>query len=105
MGCVRTMFKRLRDMVGVLRWFFGRGDLGLVGESGDRVKAGFKLTQDIRQLEGLGFHVFGASENREYEVSDRAINLSVAVIRIIRKDNAGIFNLDGGRGSAESQEE
>jgi hypothetical protein len=81
------------------------GDLGLVVESGDRVKAGFKLTQDIRQLEDLGFHVFGASENRKYGVSDQAMNLSVAVIRIIRKDNPGIFNLDSSRSTAQSQEE
>jgi hypothetical protein len=81
------------------------GDLGLVAESGDRVKAGFRLTQDIKQLDDLGFHVFGVSENREYNVSDKPMDITVAVIRIIRKSNPGIIDLSTCGSRAESQEE
>lgn len=87
-----------------LQFLHDWGDLGFAAESGDRVKAGFELTQDIRQLEDLGFQVFGASESRKYNVSDMPMGLSVAVIRIIRKNNPDILNLDTCKSAAESQE-
>lgn len=59
-------------------------DIGPVAESGDRVRAGFQLSQHIRELEELGFGVFGFSETRPFRMGDKKVPISVAVVRVAR---------------------
>lgn len=68
------------------------GDIGTDFEAGERVKVGFELTQEIKRLDEHGFYVFGTTQVRPYRISDKPINMSVAVIRIIRKTSPGILN-------------
>jgi hypothetical protein len=70
------------------------GDIGMDVEAGDRVRFGFALTQDIKHLEEQGFFVFGAVQERTYVVANKPSEMSVAVIRIIRKTNPSILKIE-----------
>ncbi len=65
-------------------------DYGEVGEDltmSDKVRVGFELTQEINKLDASGFVVFGASQPRAFKAGNGSLELSVAMIRVIRKDN------------------
>jgi len=79
------------------------GDLGSVVGSGDRVKAGYELTRDIKRLEDLGFYLFGGSQNRKYQVSGQTMNFRVAVIRIVRQGSPGIIRSDVSKREGDSR--
>ncbi len=68
------------------------GDLSSDFGSYDRVKVGYELTNDIKQLENMGFWVFGGIENQElkggiYEPS----NWKIAIVHVIKSTNSLII--------------
>jgi len=70
-------------------------DIGSDLGPGSRVETAFKLSQTIKELEKLGFFVFGAREVHEvtggYEASPS--DWPVSIIRVVRKSNPEITAL------------
>lgn len=93
MELIRWLLQNLHD------W----GDLGFTVESGDRVKAGFELTQYIRNLEDAGFHLFGTVENRKWGVADHTVDLCVAVVRIVRQSDSETVRLGTQEGNPDGE--
>jgi hypothetical protein len=69
------------------------GEFGEETEMGERVKAAFALTQDIKRLDECGFYVFGALQERTYKFTNNPIDMSVAMIRVIRETNPDIVRI------------
>jgi len=67
------------------------GEFGEDLEISARAKAGFDLTREIEELDESGFAVFGASQTQAFKAGDGSLNLSVATIRVVRKENSNIL--------------
>jgi len=69
------------------------GDIGSELGSGRRTEIAFRLSQEIKELEELGFLVFGAREVHEMTggYSAATSDWSVTMIRVLRKDNPEIM--------------
>jgi hypothetical protein len=72
------------------------GDLGDVLEAGGRVQTAYELTTSLQELEEAGFFVFGGREVQLLEGGAKAepSNWPVVVMRVLRKDNQSIMNID-----------
>lgn len=72
------------------------GDLGDVLEAGGRVQTAYELTTSLQELEEAGFFVFGGREVQLLEGGAQAepSNWPVVVMRVLRKDNQSIMNID-----------
>ncbi len=69
------------------------GEIGLE-ESGQKVSVGFELNNSIKEVENMGFWVFGAREIRVLECGDNSpSDFTIAILRVIRNDNIEIVNL------------
>jgi hypothetical protein len=67
-----------------------------INEHHQIAELGFNLTKDIKEIENLGFFVFGDSR-RSRMTNDNKVDLGVwkiATIYIMRKDNPNIINMD-----------
>lgn len=62
-------------------------------ESGERVRAGFGLSQRIRDLEHLGFCVFALPAKQTVKFDKRDEFWSSGILAIVRNSNAGITEL------------
>jgi hypothetical protein len=83
-----------KDELELLRGFMQTlqdlGDMGDELEAGARVEVGFDLTQDIKNLEGHGFWVFGVRRRQTISFRDGPTDMSVAVVRVLRRTNPTI---------------
>ena len=77
------------DFLEVIRdWVDIGNDLG----PSSRTETAFRLSQTIKELDELGFFVFGAKEVQEMTggYSENPTDWSVSIIRVIRKTNPEI---------------
>lgn len=58
--------------------------------AGARVEAQFEITKKIRELDQLGFWVFGMCQDRKVNVMGQSLECPVFVMTIVRKTNPGI---------------
>jgi len=67
-------------------------DIGSDMDPSDRTEMAFRLSQNIKELEGLGFYVFGAKEVQVMTggCSESPMNWPVSMIRVVRKTNPEI---------------
>lgn len=66
-------------------------DLSSDLEAYDRVSIGYKLTNEIKKLEQIGFWVFGGTENQELVGGDLAdSNWKVSIVQVLRATNDSI---------------
>jgi len=70
------------------------GDLGGDMEYGERVEAGYNLSQDIQTLEEKGFVIFGKRETKKLKISGVEGYWEIAVIRILRNTTPIIIKVD-----------
>lgn len=70
------------------------GDMADELEAGARVEVSFELTQDIKNLEERDFWVFGKREQRTIGFRDGPMDMSVAVVRVLRKTNPSIQRIE-----------
>jgi len=62
-------------------------------EIGERVKITLSMGSDIQQLESNGFFLFGRLHNKKYRgARNNIITMSVAMIRILKKENESIIS-------------
>jgi DNA-binding HxlR family transcriptional regulator len=66
------------------------GDMGNELSPGDRVEAAFNLTQQIEELEKLGFWVFGANEKQLLVANGENSSWTMAIINVKRQTNKEI---------------
>jgi hypothetical protein len=73
-------------------------------EPTDRVGIGFSLTQSLRELESVGFFVFGGREVQLLEggVQTEASDWAVSIIKVLRKDSKDIIHVKLGEQSTEN---
>jgi hypothetical protein len=71
------------------------GDLSGDLETSDRVQTAFSITESIRELEELGFFVFGGQEVRILEggIQPEPSNWPIAILRVLRKENQEIIKM------------
>src|SRR6266508_2840767 len=69
-------------------------DIGGDMEYGQRVEAGYNLTQDIRTLEEKGFVIFGKRETKKLKIHGVEGYWEIAIIRILRNTNPTIIKID-----------
>lgn len=85
------------------------GDIGNDLEPADRINTAFNLTQSLRELEAVGFYVFGAKEVQFMEGGNQTepSNWPVSIIKVLRKDNKEIIciNLDGQETESHQQDD
>ena len=63
-------------------------------EPGERVRQSFEFTQKLKELDEVGFVVFGTREKRAVRVADKVVpDWSVAIIRVLRSTNQAIVHL------------
>jgi hypothetical protein len=62
-------------------------------ESGERVRAGFGLSQEIKELEAQGFCVFARPARRRMKFDEKEELWPMAILAIVRKSNPGITEL------------
>lgn len=81
------------------------GDLSSELEAGDRVKAAYRLSTLIRELEEAGFWVFGGREVQRLEGGVSApSSFPVAILRVARATNPEIIPVDLRTEAAEVQQ-
>jgi hypothetical protein len=69
------------------------GDIGDTIESGERVRTGFALTRDIKELEQHGLWVFGARTSQKVNIKDEVVTWPVAVLRLVRASSGKIITV------------
>jgi HNH endonuclease len=79
------------------------GDLGGDMEYGERVEAGYNLSQDLQTLEEKGFVIFGKRETKKLKISGVEDYWEIAIIRILRNTNPTIIKIDLSQLSNESK--
>ena len=79
------------------------GDLGGDMEYGERVEAGYSLSQDLETLEEKGFVIFGKRETKKLKISGVEGYWEIAIIRILRNTNPTIIKIDLSQLSNESK--
>ncbi len=83
------------DLVGdFLQTLQDWGDLWSDLDSADRVKAGFSLNEQIKNLEKAGFWVFIGKRSQVYFINNEISEWQIAVVRVIRQTNTEIITLD-----------
>jgi hypothetical protein len=70
------------------------GDIGGDMEFGERVEAGYNLTQDVRTLEEKGFVIFGKRETKKLKIQGVEDYWEISIIRILRNTNPTIIKID-----------
>ena len=72
------------------------GDLSSDLEAGDRVRAAFRMSTILREMEQCGFWVFGGRETQRLEGGfSSAAPFPVAILRIVRDTNPEIVRAGG----------
>lgn len=90
---------RSRDEFDLVAGFFQAvqeyGDMSDIFEAGDQVRAGFEVSEVLKELEAAGFWAFGAREVRRL-VGGRgpARTWPVAIIRVVRATSPEILKVD-----------
>jgi hypothetical protein len=81
------------------------GDLSSDLEAGDRVKAAYRMSTLVRELEEAGFWVFGGREVQRLEGGvGPPSSFPVAILRVARATNPEIMHVDLRAEAAEPQE-
>jgi hypothetical protein len=80
------------------------GDLLTDLEAGNRVRTAYRLSTLVRELEMVGFWVFGGQEVQRLEGGTGApTSFPVAILRVLRATNPEIIRVDFRAGAAETQ--
>lgn len=69
------------------------GDLLSDLESGARVHAKHALSQELNDLQDIGFWVFGGMIPRKIKLGDEITTWRISVLRVLRSDNPGIIKV------------
>lgn len=68
-------------------------DIADVLEGGDIVRLGYGWTQKIRQMEEMGFQVYGTKYTKVVLNGEKRENWLVSYIRVVRENNPRIYNI------------
>jgi len=86
MEIISSFFQEIQD------W----GDISDTFEVSDNIRAEFRLNEIIKELENLGFLVFGDIEKQKLEGGkpQNSSEWNMAIIHVLRKNNETIINLE-----------
>lgn len=69
------------------------GDILIDLDISETVRAGYHLTQELNELEEMGFLIFGERKVKRMKIGGMIDNLEVATVCILRESNPAIFDL------------